>query len=726
MVSDAIITKYRKGDDTDPYVRIIEQCIVLNGKVQLAEIPDKLTRVKVTGAGITWFETEEEIEQSNEFHVDYSVGIVTFNPEHNGKLLTFDYKGKGLQYIPASRVYLNVENGEPTDILKDLLYTIRGEAKVASNYLKIGKNLFNKATAHIGRMIDHQTGLLVDNAAYFTSEKIPVIEGKTITINTSYALAWFDATGKFVTGIPTNTSYPTSPRTVTVPNGVFYLQVSSLMSTLDTFQVEYGNTATEYERYYVEISGLKVELEPNFLDTFHYKNGSITPEKLSFPVPEVISSKNIFDKNKATKGYYVDPANGQLVSSSFHFVSDYIPVVGGLQYSFNRTTSLRVAYYDVTKKFISGEPFPATSPITVPINASYLRFSLGNTDPNVVQLEKGTVSTDYNPYGIYINHLLNGKYIGDDVINLTDKIYGTVGLETNIYFRNLLKEKLENYNVRVTSTIGKQMKDRFTVIPTETGTYPITIDIFDKNELIATKTVNFIVNGMRTTPKKVMVLGDSTIFTKGYGYVTQRLLENLGTNVELIGTLGTDLNKHEGRGAWSAAMYRTNTLFQDLVNPFYNPTKKDFDFAYYMTNNGFTEIDVVILNLGIYDTFNFMSDEEINSNLYIVINNFNFLINNILAYNPNIKVAWNVTIPPNENQDVFGALYDTKQTQWRYKYNNFIWVKEGIKYFKDKIDLIPIFATLDVVNNMEDALHPTEVGYRQIGDQITSYLNSLT
>ena len=67
-----------------------------------------------------------------------------------------------------------------------------------------------------------------------------------------------------------------------------------------------------------------------------------------------------------------------------------------------------------------------------------------------------------------------------------------------------------------------------------------------------------------------------------------------------------------------------------------------------------------------------------------------------------------------------------KNYDYYFRKDNFIWVKEGIKYFKDKIDLIPIFATLDIVNNMEDALHPTEVGYRQIGDQITSYLNSLT
>jgi hypothetical protein len=84
----------------------------------------------------------------------------------------------------------------------------------------------------------------------------------------------------------------------------------------------------------------------------------------------------------------------------------------------------------------------------------------------------------------------------------------------------------------------------------------------------------------------------------------------------------------------------------------------------------------------------------------------------------------NIPIPPNQNQDLFGNVYSSNQTQWRYKRNNVLMVDKLISTFKGlestNLYLNPIHINIDTKNNMSDGVHPATSGYNQTGD-ITYY-----
>jgi lysophospholipase L1-like esterase len=134
----------------------------------------------------------------------------------------------------------------------------------------------------------------------------------------------------------------------------------------------------------------------------------------------------------------------------------------------------------------------------------------------------------------------------------------------------------------------------------------------------------------------------------------------------------------------------------------------------------------VILNLGINDTFAYLDDIAIGSNIPTIITNFDAIINKIKAYNGSVKIGINITIPPNDNQDIFGDSYGCSQTQWRYKLNNVAWVKRLIEYYSavSNVYLVPIHVAVDTVANISDGVHPTTTGYNQIGDMVYYWLKS--
>src|SRR5690554_3017265 len=102
--NDPIISRLRQNTIDDPYVSKSEYFVIENGKVVLTELPSKFHRVTVIGESITWVEKDKEIENDNEYIVDYTNKIVTFDAIHNGKQLQFDYMGRGLQYLPTTMI----------------------------------------------------------------------------------------------------------------------------------------------------------------------------------------------------------------------------------------------------------------------------------------------------------------------------------------------------------------------------------------------------------------------------------------------------------------------------------------------------------------------------------------------------------------------------------------------------------------------------------------------
>lgn len=113
------------------------------------------------------------------------------------------------------------------------------------------KNLFNKNKARQGYEItDAKTGTITSSASWFVTDYIPVKVDTTYVVsgtNRGSSVLWYDENKEFVT----NSAY-TNNKTFKSPTGfsnVAYVVLNTVLTDIDSFQVEEGTTATAYESY---------------------------------------------------------------------------------------------------------------------------------------------------------------------------------------------------------------------------------------------------------------------------------------------------------------------------------------------------------------------------------------------------------------------------------------------------------------------------------------------
>ncbi|QDH19548.1 hypothetical protein [Saccharibacillus brassicae] len=111
------LTKYRKGTSDDPYIDITETKTVVNGQIQLNEIPASSTKVRISGM-FELPQTNKNPLKENEYRVDYNESIVSFHASRENQSMTSTYKGRGNHYVAASRVWTQENNGEVVKTLR--------------------------------------------------------------------------------------------------------------------------------------------------------------------------------------------------------------------------------------------------------------------------------------------------------------------------------------------------------------------------------------------------------------------------------------------------------------------------------------------------------------------------------------------------------------------------------------------------------------------------------
>ncbi len=138
-------------------------------------------------------------------------------------------------------------------------------------------------------------------------------------------------------------------------------------------------------------------------------------------------------------------------------------------------------------------------------------------------------------------------------------------LETRIYPEHLLVEDYKLYEHDITCNRGQQRNRGFVWSATQNdpvGSYPLTWALHDKQKGLqlasASTTIQLAaLNAKSGQTVKALVIGDSLV---NAGFITQRLLDiavDDAMKVQLLGTRGTGLNKHEGRGGWKISDYAT-------------------------------------------------------------------------------------------------------------------------------------------------------------------------
>lgn len=239
-----------------------------------------------------------------------------------------------------------------------------------------------------------------------------------------------------------------------------------------------------------------------------------------------------------------------------------------------------------------------------------------------------------------------------------------------------------------------------------------------------------------------MFIGDSLT---EFGYYPAEIIKNLSSgNVVSIGTRPKTITvggesitfNHEGRSGWSAVEYVTESAHGSVVNAFWNPSTSKFDFSYYMEQNGFDGVDVVVIELGTNDASGLAG-----MNLNDVIDAYTQMVTSIQKYatdnGKTVKIVISLTTPSAE-RDGWANTNGRTGTPDRFDYYQKLIVKTLISTFEGtqgvwlassyaNLDTAHDFTTEDVavsarnplmVSRQTDNVHPSIYGYEKIADAV--------
>ncbi|MFO1022474.1 MAG: GDSL-type esterase/lipase family protein [Planctomycetales bacterium] len=357
------------------------------------------------------------------------------------------------------------------------------------------------------------------------------------------------------------------------------------------------------------------------------------------------------------------------------------------------------------------------------------------------------------------------EFPGTIRLQLPPVIYGVVGLETNLYFDNVvLVVNPENYVFDVQCPKGRQQRERWTFAPKaeDVGEHALQLEVRnEKHELIARgKTVVKIASADSGAGKEISLLaiGDSLTHASVWPERVQKLCageKNL--KVKLIGSHEPGRVpgvRHEGYGGWTAERFGTYFTgkartgdYKERGSPFlYSGAdgKPVLDFTAYCKDvNGGKFPEVVTIFLGPNDVYG-LNESALEEGVRKILKHFDALVEMVHKVAPETVVGIMLPVPPAGTQDAFGANYGNNQTRWQYKRNSHRLVEKLIERYggreSEKISLIPTVVSLDCVHNygaetapwnadseekgsrLNNGVHPAVSGYHQIGDAVSAWL----
>ena len=442
-------------------------------------------------------------------------------------------------------------------------------------FVTTGKNLFNKATATFGKMLDYKSTTLKDTTDYYVSDYIEVDSSTQYTLNKTYGFAYYDSSKTGISGhLPADFGGSTGGiLTITTPSNAKYIRFNIYKTLIDVTQFEKGSSATNYENYYAYINRQYVERQPFLVDEI--PNGSVGIDKLNF----IKFTKNMFDKSKVSDvGWYMAYNNGIPTSNEYVKTvcySDFIQVEKGEKYIVNQLHSY--CYFDSSKKYISGE-YTKNEPyvLEIPVDCKYVVLNLQHPNIDKIQFEKGEECTEYESYGYNLIGMVDKIEEKKEFLNLPEKYELVVGDTFELFYKGIiLANNPYNYNIKITCSKGSAYSKRYIFIPSSSdiGIHTMTINIINDNEeVLDTKTVNLVVKAKASNPssvKNVLCVGDSlTVNGVWVSECCRRLTGSSGnpvgeglSNINFVGTcIGTDNAKFEGYGGWRYEHYNSNKV----------------------------------------------------------------------------------------------------------------------------------------------------------------------
>lgn len=285
-----------------------------------------------------------------------------------------------------------------------------------------------------------------------------------------------------------------------------------------------------------------------------------------FPSPiESVGRINLFDVNSITENTYLIAGSGETGSSSVSNISDYIFVKANqsyyLSYSYTSlvNTSYRaLCYYDTNKNFINGTTIDPTSFHTfTPSQDGYIRFSYDKNYTNI-QLEKGSVATDYVPYEhTEIGATVTGKNLVNPNLPVNSKTQNGITITNN-------GDGTYTATGTSTSSLAISLTQKNTIKLNKSASYTNSIEILEGNFLGAIAvavldsedkiTYNYINVSSSSLSNTKTPTEDLTIKTYEYYIDKANITVNFKFRVQLEkGSVATDYEE-----------YKSNSLTIDL------------------------------------------------------------------------------------------------------------------------------------------------------------------
>jgi|GEM_PF-1404330 len=612
-------------------------------------------------------------------------------------------KGKFDQTYMTPEFLQQMAGNTPVNAIPDNLSIVNKQLTKKSisidktDYIKISKNLFNKDDVIENKYPDGtQGGILADNTLYCASNFIVLEPNTEYHRKQNKYVCFYDVNGNFI-------SYVNNVYSFTTPSNVYFGRLAVLKSGKDTEQLEKGNAETTYVPYGLYIDKLKVETN-----------------NIGFPLPTFTRTVNLFDKTKATTGYYIRSTDGVPIANVNYNASDFIEIKSAIQYT--RNYSHQLAFYDELKNYISGidslqsTTVPVTTTFTTPSNAKYCRTTVATFMMESFQLQEGSSLTDIEPFGYKSSELYvknNNISVKDDfLLFLPSEICIAVGRTIELYNKQVCWcGNIDNYHFQWICNVGKAKKRKWscTAVTGMIGNYSLTLNVYDNNmNLISTATTTIkIIQNTISAPLKVLAIGDS--LTNGKEWLAE--VRNLsGNNISFVGTRwngdvqGGYIN-HEGRSGWSASSYLTNSTYTfenngvGSENPFWNPSTSQFDYAYYKSHY-FINPDVIQIFLG---TNGISLDPAVN------VTNIKTIVDKIRTVDSSIKIYVVFTLYRGDQDGIGNQLstdgYSAGSGIWKLQedrkvYNLMVALNEALKNYTN-LFFTPVALTHDSEYNFK-------------------------
>lgn len=339
-------------------------------------------------------------------------------------------------------------------------------------------------------------------------------------------------------------------------------------------------------------------------------------------------------------------------------------------------------------------------------------------------------------------------------LTLPPVVYAVPDVEISIYFDNLvLAQASQSLRFSVDCSIGQTESRRWVVNPeaTDVGTHPLTVRVEGADgELLGTATTNLQVTPADAGQGKsirLLIVGDSLTNASRYSNELSRLMQLPGNpKLTMLGThrpaSAAEGVAHEGYGGWTWAR------FVNHYEPAPDPEQRKFSSPFvFLDSNKKPKLDVtryinehcdgqapdyVVFFLGINDCFGASPDDlqAMDATIDNMFKHAETLLADFRKAAPQAHFGICLTPAANARQEGFQANYQDRYTRWGWKRIQHRLVQRQLDHVAKSDDhnlsVIPTQVNIDTVDGypVDNAVHPNEHGYQQIGTSIYAWLKS--